>query len=169
MEWIAIHWIPLLSIPIHSIPFQWIGMDSIGLVSNPFIASGAPVVGGGLQSERARSVRRACANPFPERVFRPAGGRQTTDQRPLAYIRSPRDKWSYRASFTALKRTPTLAAKARTARSRPGAPAAIQNCTAVSSPTAEHKPQQPSTRPPDPTQSAPPAGCSKPGALPVLS
>ena len=64
MEWIAIHWIPLLSNPL-----EWIGMDSIGLVSNPFIASGAPAVGGGLQSERARSVRRACANPASGEVL----------------------------------------------------------------------------------------------------
>ena len=56
-------------------------MDSIGLVSNPFIASGAPGVGGGLQSERARSVRRACANSSLERVFGPAVVRQTMVER----------------------------------------------------------------------------------------
>ena len=53
-------------------------MDTIGMDSYPFIAAAAAAVIVVPEQERVLLVGRRKGNPFPERVFRPAGGRQTT-------------------------------------------------------------------------------------------
>ena len=46
-----------------------------------------------IVAEQYRTFRLGPAegDPFPERVFRPAGGRKRSPKRPLAHVRSPRD------------------------------------------------------------------------------
>ena len=58
--------------------------------SYPFIAAAAAVIVVPEQ-DRVLLVGRRKGNPPPERGFRPAGGRQTTVNRPLAHVRSLRD------------------------------------------------------------------------------
>ena len=53
-------------------------MDTIGMDSYPFIAAAAAAVIVVPEQDRVLLVGRRKGNPFPERVFRPAGGRQTT-------------------------------------------------------------------------------------------
>ena len=53
-------------------------MDTIGMYSYPFIAAAVAAVIVVPEQERVLLVGRRKGNPFPERVFRPAGGRQTT-------------------------------------------------------------------------------------------
>ena len=52
-------------------------MDTIGMDSYPFIAAAAAVI---VVPEQDRVLLVGCreANPSLERIFRPAGGRQTT-------------------------------------------------------------------------------------------
>ena len=74
-------------------------MDTIGMDTYPFISGGADAAAdtAGEQHRMLPSGRRK-ANPFPERVFRPAGGRKGGPKRPLTHVLSPRDKSNYRAS-----------------------------------------------------------------------
>ena len=68
MEWTPMHWIP-----IHS---QWIGMDTIRMDTNPLSAGGADAAADTVdEQDRMLPLGRRKGNPFPERVFRPAGGR----------------------------------------------------------------------------------------------
>ena len=53
-------------------------MDTIGMDSYPFIAAAAAAVIVVPEQDRVLLVGRRKGDPPPERVFRPAGGRQTT-------------------------------------------------------------------------------------------
>ena len=53
-------------------------MDTIGMDSYPFIAAAAAAVIVVPEQDRVLLVARRKGDPPPERVFRPAGGRQTT-------------------------------------------------------------------------------------------
>ncbi len=61
-------------------------MDTIGMDSYPFIAAAAATVIVVPEQDRVLLVGRRKGNPPPERVFQPAGGRQTT-VKPAAYAR----------------------------------------------------------------------------------
>ncbi len=66
-----------------------------------FIAGGTDAAADTVdEQDRMLPVGRREGNPFPERVFRPAGGRNRGLKRPLAHVRSPRDNQSYRAALT---------------------------------------------------------------------
>ena len=52
----------------------------------PFIAAAAAAVIVVPEQDRVLLVGRRKGNPFPERVFRPSGGRQTTAKRWLAPV-----------------------------------------------------------------------------------
>ena len=65
-----------------------------------FIAGGTDAAADTVdEQDRMLPVGRREGNPFPERVFRPAGGRNRGLKRPLAHVRSLRDNRSYRAAF----------------------------------------------------------------------
>ena len=53
-------------------------MDTIGMDSYPFIAAAAAAVMVVPEQDRVLLVGRRKGDPFPERGFGPAGGRQTT-------------------------------------------------------------------------------------------
>ena len=56
-------------------------MDIIGMDTYPLIAGAADAAADTVdEQDRMLPVGRRNGNPFPERVFRPAGGRQTTAQ-----------------------------------------------------------------------------------------
>ena len=61
-------------------------MDTIGMDSYPFIAAAAAAVIVVPEQDRVLLVGRWKGNPSLERVFRPAGGRQTTvNEAPCAH------------------------------------------------------------------------------------
>ena len=65
-------------------------MDTNGMDTYPFIAAAAAAVIVVPEQDRVLLVGRRKGNPFPERVFRPSGGRQTTAKRWLApVLRTP--------------------------------------------------------------------------------
>ena len=60
-----------------------------------FIAGGTDAAADTVdEQDRMLPVGRREGNPFPERVFRPAGGRNRGLKRPLAHVRSPHDNLS---------------------------------------------------------------------------
>ena len=75
-------------------------MDTIGMDTNPLSAGGTDAAADTVdEQDRMLPMGRRKGNPFPERVFRPAGGREMGLKCLLAHIRSPRDNYAYRASF----------------------------------------------------------------------
>ena len=80
-------------------PFQWIGMDTIRMDTNPLSAGGADAAADTVdEQDRMLPLGRRKGNPFPERVFRPAGGREMGLKGLLAHRCSMRDKAIYRAA-----------------------------------------------------------------------
>ncbi len=80
-------------------PFQWIGMDSIGMDTNPFVVFDVAVDVSTQHDRRSHWVGGRAAHhrgPFP-----PAGGRQTTVNRPLAHVHLLRDNWLSRSFYLA--------------------------------------------------------------------
>ena len=76
-------------------------MDTIGMDTNPLSAGGGAVVADTVdEQDRMLPLGRRKGNPFPERVFRPAGGREMGLKCLLAHRCSPRDKTIYRAANT---------------------------------------------------------------------
>ena len=74
-------------------------MDIIGMDTYPLIAGAADAAADTVdEQDRMLPVGRRNGNPFPERVFRPAGGRKTGPTQPFAHGCSPRDNWPYRAA-----------------------------------------------------------------------
>ena len=81
-------------------------MDTIGVDTCPLSAGGADAAVDTVdEQERMLPLGRWKGNPFPERGFWPAGGRETGPDRPLAHARSPRDNRSYRAAFSRVETT----------------------------------------------------------------
>ena len=91
-----------------SIVMQWTPMDWMPIhTMTPSIHRGGAVAAPDVVAQRNRMfpLGRRKGNPFPERGFRPAGGRRTGRRRLLAHGCSPRDNRSYRAAF-ALRNRP---------------------------------------------------------------
>ena len=75
-------------------------MDIIGMDTYPLIAGAADAAADTVdEQDRMLPVGRRNGNPFPERVFRPAGGRKTGPTQPFAHGCSLRDNRVYRAAF----------------------------------------------------------------------
>ena len=76
-------------------------MDTIRMDTNPLSAGGADAAADTVdEQDRVLLVGRRKGNPFPERVFRSAGGREMGLKCLLTHARSLRDKWLYRAAFS---------------------------------------------------------------------
>ena len=75
-------------------------MDTIRMDTNPLSAGGADAAADTVdEQDRMLPLGRRKGNPFPERVFRPAGGREMGLKCLLTHRCSLRDKTNYRASF----------------------------------------------------------------------
>ena len=74
-------------------------MDTNGMDSYPFIAAAAAAVIVVPEQDRVLLVGRRKGNPPPERVLGPPWSGKRRSNRPLAYVRSMRDNWPYRAFF----------------------------------------------------------------------
>ena len=74
-------------------------MDTIRMDTNPLSAGGTDAAADTVdEQDRMLPMGRRKGNPFPERVFRPAGGREMGLKCLLTYRCSPRDKTNYRAA-----------------------------------------------------------------------
>ena len=76
-------------------------MDTIRMDTNPLSAGGTDAAADTVdEQDRMLPMGRRKGNPFPERVFRPAGGREMGLKCLLTHRCSLRDNWPYRAAFT---------------------------------------------------------------------
>ena len=76
-------------------------MDTIRMDTNPLSAGSADAAADTVdEQDRMLPLGRRKGNPFPERVFRPARGREMGLKCLLTHVRSLRDNSAYRAAFT---------------------------------------------------------------------
>ena len=94
------HWLPIQSI---ANAFHRNGIDTIAMDTYGLIADGVAAAGGGVEGGSGPSGGGSAVKPQPGLRIWPSVARQTTVETPacapLAHARSPRDNYTYRASF----------------------------------------------------------------------